>query len=654
MRVTVQRVTFWMLWAYAIYGIACADSYKSQVFEEIGVALTSDGFVGNLGEEMYVSMFLKLESPLLRVNACNSPCGLVKGVLEDMIAKSNCKNQGRTGNGEILKKISLTPVNPADTLVAKCVAACLEEDLCVGVNAISVPGIQSCILRSTVFTTLTQGPFSKAEIVMACLINDKERFCRDNLNPIMGAFNKRNNETLSRIWRRYTEAIEVIRRVTSFKVDSGKSDARPKRLWGAMAPLAGIFVSGLSLYESFKVSEHVRKLGGEFKEFVKEEVLYKERQLLIEKETIRILGGLARDMERLEEEMRCEVRQLASQMFKVQRIEEFETFISNLFDPVAQNRMEGPASLKILDTAMLTKIAKSDHLKGTIYQTNPELITLGRLILVDAAENGDAFSCHLILALPELRADTIFPLYKTHAVSFTTPTMEQCGKVKMASHVINKRGVWVAVNPDACAARGQVKLCTTVEDVPEPCLDKDPGAFEECQIFGTKCLTEIVELPSGVLVNSRTPVEAVRRNESKLRGVKRKAYYSYTVFKSLVVDRRIIQALDFPVRELMWSPPTTLKDISFLDEKIVNNPDLGRMRTLVMDQEEHVQLSLWTTAMAWVGAGGWLLWAGCWILVWMERWTGGWAGLRVWMEECWSRRSWKEVEVELSEEEQED
>ena len=150
------------------------------------------------------------------------------------------------------------------------------------------------------------------------------------------------------------------------------------------------------------------------------------------------------------------------------------------------------------------------------------------------------------------------------------------------------------------------------------------------------------------------PLEAVRRNKSKLRGVERKAYYSYTVFKSLVVDRRIIQALDFPVRELMWSPPTTLKDISFLDEKIVNNPDQGRMRTLVMDQEEHVQLSLWTTAMAWVGAGGWLLWAGCWILVWMERWTGGWAGLRVWMEECWSRRSWKEVEVELSEEEQED
>ena len=146
-------------------------------------------------------------------------------------------------------------------------------------------------------------------------------------------------------------------------------------------------------------------------------------------------------MEQLEEEMRCEVRQLASQMFRVQRIEEFESFIANLFDPVSQNKMEGPASLKILDSGMLSKIAGSYHLKGTIYQSNPELITLGRLILVDAAENSDAFSCHLILALPELRADTIFPLYKTHAVSFTTPTLKQCGKVKLASYVINKGGV---------------------------------------------------------------------------------------------------------------------------------------------------------------------------------------------------------------------
>ena len=284
-------ILFWMLLACDLYGVSSADSYKPQVFEEI--ALTSDGFVGTLGEEMYVSMFLKLESPLLRVRACNTntPCGLKKDVLQRLISGSSCKNEGKIGNGKEIKRIPLTPGHSEERLVTKCVAACIEEDSCVGVTAISSSDQQFCILRSTVFTTLTQGLSSKAEFVLACLMKDKERFCRDNLNPIAEAFHNRNNETLSRIWRRYTEAIDVVRRVTEFKVVPGKSDARPKRFWGAMAPLAGIFVSGLSLYESFKVSEHVRKLGGEFQEFVKEEVLYKERQLLIERETIRILGG---------------------------------------------------------------------------------------------------------------------------------------------------------------------------------------------------------------------------------------------------------------------------------------------------------------------------------------------------------------------------
>ena len=45
-------ILFWMLLACDLYGVSSADSYKPQVFEEIGVALTSDGFVGTLGKEM--------------------------------------------------------------------------------------------------------------------------------------------------------------------------------------------------------------------------------------------------------------------------------------------------------------------------------------------------------------------------------------------------------------------------------------------------------------------------------------------------------------------------------------------------------------------------------------------------------------------------
>ena len=286
--------------------------------------------------------------------------------------------------------------------------------------------------------------------------------------------------------------------------------------------------------------------------------------------------------------------------------------------PIARNRLDGPATLQVLDPEKLRTIAKCPKLKGTVYEDNPEMLMLGRLILIDAVETPEAFSSHLVLALPKLKQQDLYPLFKTHAIMFT-PSPKQCGKIKVPPFIIQKsKNEWREMDLASCTSRGQVKLCLSVEQGKVPCLDRTEG-FKDCQIAGTKCATETNELPSGIMINSLEQVKGIRRNETELKLIPRASYYSYTDYSTLVFDKRVIRALDQYQTELFWAAPTMLSRVDYLRRKTSNYPDIEELRQMVLQQqvrESHkismapnwglvTELCAWTSMAAWAAFLAW-------------------------------------------------
>ena len=180
------------------------------IYEGIGLALTKMGWIGIKQEEIYTSFFIKLESPLLGVDVCNTPCGLKKEALRILTKRQECLNDKRIGNGLELRRVD-TPKFEKD-LIVTCLSLCIEDDACKGVTVVEKGDLMQCILRKTTFSSLKRNEDSRGEIVLTCLMEDKQQFCAD----LQGE------------------------KLTNFRM--GKP-TRKKRSW----LLAGVMLSGLSL-----------------------------------------------------------------------------------------------------------------------------------------------------------------------------------------------------------------------------------------------------------------------------------------------------------------------------------------------------------------------------------------------------------------------
>ena len=97
-----------MLWWYVIllmaeWSVTNAES-EPVINEGIGLALTKMGWIGIKQEEIYTSLFIKLESPLLGVDVCNTPCGVKKEALRRLTRRQECLNDKKIGNGLELRR----------------------------------------------------------------------------------------------------------------------------------------------------------------------------------------------------------------------------------------------------------------------------------------------------------------------------------------------------------------------------------------------------------------------------------------------------------------------------------------------------------------------------------------------------------------------
>ena len=105
------------------------------IFKEVGLVLTNIGFVAVRDEEVYTSLFLKLESPLIKKSVCATPCGVETEALRTLLQDSRCQNKAVIGNAEEIRRINLGGESELDQTVF-CLAACLEEEPCKGVTVL--------------------------------------------------------------------------------------------------------------------------------------------------------------------------------------------------------------------------------------------------------------------------------------------------------------------------------------------------------------------------------------------------------------------------------------------------------------------------------------------------------------------------------------
>ena len=564
--------------------IQLCSAVEPLIYEEIGTVLTPEGYIGEKGPEMYNSIFLRIEDPLAEDLHCDE-CDLRRGTLDMLVTSGGCWIKGQIGNGHELSRVSIPQGAGNGGHSKECLRECLRDSRCKGVSVVEPRDAGAvCILRATRFTSLATSREAEAEVLMDCLMPNKTAFCAEFRDVLSTHLKKKNSAVIERVWSRVDHAIKVVSRLKGLnleEVSSEMGEGREKRSWAVLAPLAGILAGGLSLFESFKVEKQVKNLEKEFDSFAD-----KQAQGLSDlgNKAVHVIGKLTESQEALELRLECDTRQLARQIFTSLRIAEFEQLLSELIDPVSKGMLQGPASLKIIDSEMLLRISRSDKMKGTVYERHPELMSIGRMMLVDAHRRSSGFSVHLILALPAMQSTEVSPLYQSHRVMFRAAEGDlKCGRVEIPTHVMKAGEAWRGVDLGRCSEHGLLRLCSRLDQGPVPCLAPTPEGFAECVITRTDCQTEHEELISGVLIHAVGQVRGTNSSGELPQPTSKQAYYSYNNFSLLTFDGVEMRRMDEGQTELYKTLPAT-KGEELIRERMRANPGLEELKEWVVNQ----------------------------------------------------------------------
>ena len=517
------------------------DDQLLHSYPQLGIALEKHGFLLDETNEAFASVFLKIPNPAKDYSKCRAGCVQSKTELHAWARR--CK--ASTDVTFLNEQNKITQFTIDDKVYQNsmerlgiCLLNCLRFSNCKSFE--TRKNGRTCILRNATISA-TKSSSGSMLYDLHCLGEDRETVCEsflanDELNNILQT---QNEEFVNNSWNEYT----------SLLIDSNHT--RRRRSAELAIPVLSSLAVGLSVYESFRLSSHVKKLDKDFHKFKSEQIQFNKEVIRFEENILKIYRGLEREEQAALTRIECKISSVAFGIMNNQRLMRWKSYLENIWRDLLRGEGSGSLSPIIFKKQNLEKLLQnSPQLIDTIYHHDLNLIyRLSKMIVVSAHREGqDHFNVHVVLKVPIIKVASLRPVYRVLHVGLRFG--DNCVRLKLPKLAVEHNDTYYSLQNPTCQDRRGLQICRQQLNNEQnllPCVSSDTT----CEPELVECKDNIIQTFSGVLVFTDKKIKASRvdninffvNQETNEHGV---AYFPYSDFYNLLIGNELIPGLQTP------------------------------------------------------------------------------------------------------------
>ena len=490
-----------------------ADDEEVYVNKELGILMTSKGYMVDDGRVTMVSTFVRVPNPLSEDDICELGCAEDAKILSSWLSRAECaegsvdKKGKMSVMGTVIRVTKLGQEWPSLRAASeKCLLECLRERRCEAFGVEGESGNRVCKLRERILTD--QETFSKTgcvEFSLKCLVgNNRTHACEevlkeDKVNFLMV---QEDRNFVQKHWRMVNSMMEDGGEVEKQKRDGLLGTV----IGGAM----GFLATGFSFKEVKQLKDHMNKFAGNYNEF-------KNRQLQFNREQVKFNENVLEIMERMEHHIKkelvsvqCKINNLGFYLLNTRRLLEWKSYLYQLYKDVLGGAAVGPISQVIFTKDNIRRIvSNTDLLRDTIYERNPSVAyRLGTMYIADKSECEEGFCVHVVIKLPIVKENDLKMVFNVQQVGVKQDG--RCKKYQLPQTVYRDQGKFMALHPESCSTNQMtfLKMCiANVSREEMPCITD----HSRCRAVLEECETRIAQSSGGLLVRAEEEIRIIRR-----------------------------------------------------------------------------------------------------------------------------------------------
>lgn len=191
-----------------------------------------------------------------------------------------------------------------------------------------------------------------------------------------------------------------------------------KRSAAFLLPIIGLLASGFSLYENYRLSQHVKRLSNQFEDFRSDQRRFNELQIKYNGEILHLYKSLEDELTLAKFNWDCQTNNLGYQILHSRKLIMRKSYLETIYKDIIQGSFTGsiPATTFPKETVQAI-LNETTMLKGTIYHHNPKLFfKLGKMYIADQTVSDLYFNIHIVLSIPIQNEAKLWPLYSIQQV----------------------------------------------------------------------------------------------------------------------------------------------------------------------------------------------------------------------------------------------
>lgn len=548
------------------------------VKEELGIVLLPSNILAQSSENLYQSVFYKLETPMPPPSACTLPCNPDLERIKEIVLL----NQNETcWNQMTIVKLSTIDITTEESEY-ECFLQCLLNLKCEVVSYDMTN--KQCwtqdrnYYRQDLVDTTVRSKTALLECILDHFNESRASLCQNRnelYERVLEPMKSNHEKDVDRLIQKFMD----VKRAYSLDVkqlNNHSNNSRNKRSWEAFdflsdIPIVNHFYEILkSPAENKKIRAHLKSLEKRFKAFAIAVQTNVENTRKFQEAVLEIIEVNIQSLNEKIFGLKCDVASLGILITYQQRLQHHIAKLEEMVFAPRHGRLQAsiPQTLTMKDLQLI--VTNNVNYKSTLYQQHPEVLyRVGHLYLLELSKANTHLLFHFLLIAPKLQLSGLHRTYTPVKVPITAKTIDVCFEANLPPTILLKEGNFYAADTTDCNSEDDITFCQ--QDFEDrfspslqaiPCLDTGADA-STCPMIEVPCENKMVFTKAGALVYSRLPVLAMRRHEtSKLEVISQSnSQFSYflkwTDFSMVQTDRSVMYALDngLTVKSLKWKSP---------------------------------------------------------------------------------------------------
>ena len=206
-----------------------------------------------------------------------------------------------------------------------------------------------------------------------------------------------------RVWKKLEDAVQA-------------QHSRKKRGLGAVLAGGLVIITGFTAYEQIMISSHIKSMRKELLNFKNEQVQFNKLQLKFNRKILKIYKVLENQMSDKIRDLECMVATTVTAIVNNRRFIEWKAYIDMVFKDIISGTGEGRISPALITKDNVKMILEENStLNTSAMRDHPTMIyEFGKMYVAKTNVDTDSFNAHLILKVPILKSEEIYPLYDVH------------------------------------------------------------------------------------------------------------------------------------------------------------------------------------------------------------------------------------------------